>query len=207
MDASMKQSVYILFLALLFVFSVNNNAKAQSNKPFLEFDSLTYENTIQRVYEIWGNSEYSKEQEVDTILCAFFLQFDTLNLSRIQLDEDLLKKSISFSFDDNNSYECDCTVYNMDFEIVATFGSFNDYHVFHKAKYNRWGPEYLKERILDNGDMVFIPQSKVHTFNFNWRVIITKNDELRWFHLEHPHQTYKSSEIYSEHWSQFLLGK
>lgn len=202
----MKHLGYRFFLVLLLIYLSNNIATAQSNTSFLECDSIAFQNTITRVYQIWGSSEYSKEQEIDTILCAFILQFDTLNLRRIKLGEELLKKSISFSLDENNSYKCDCEVYNTDLESIATFGTFNDYHVFHKANYNLWGPEYLKKRILDNGDMVFIPQSKVHTFNFKWRLLLTKNNELKWMNTDNPSQLFYFSELQQSNLEPLILG-
>ena len=171
------------------------------------YDVTTFKRTIKKVHEIWGSNEHSSELKVDTILCAFALQFDTLDFTKIGMDESLLRKNMSLSINQKGFYDCKCQVYDAKGENVASFSESNDYIVFLKSTYKFWITEPYRERLLDHGDMIFIPQSKVHTFNFSWRAIITKDGNLRWLHLDDPDQTYSSAEIYNEHWEHFILGK
>ena len=169
------------------------------------FDDSVFKKTVEKVYDIWESSSYSNELEIDTILCAYILRFDTLDLVRVAMDENALKENLWLSLNANEFYDCECQVYDDAGENVASFGVFNFYYVFRKSHYNSWYTEPLRERILDHEEIVFIPQSRVHLFNFQWRVIATKNGDLRWLHLDDPDLTYSSSEVYHEHLEKFIL--
>lgn len=193
------------FLLTVAMVAAQLTVNAQMPIAIQNYDAAVFEKTVEKVYDIWESSSYSNELEIDTILCAYILRFDTLDLVRVAMDENALKENLWLSLNANEFYDCECQVYDDAGENVASFGIFNDYYVFRKSHYNSWYTEPLRERILDHEEIVFIPQSRVHTFNFKWRVIATKNGDLRWLHRDDHERTYSSAEVYNEHWEHFIL--
>lgn len=204
----MKNGFPALLLHMIFLSLVNGNLFAQSHPMIAGYDSIIHNQTIDRAYKIWLNSEYSDNHLLDTILCQFISNFDTLNLNKIQMDEKRIKSHISIAIDHEGLYQCECEVYDSEHEMIGTFGVFNDYYVFSRDVYNFWPAGLLRERILGEGDMmVFIPQSKVHVFNFEWRMVFDKDGELKWYNTKHPKELFDSEVIFRDHWKYFLLLK
>ena len=199
--------IRIFLVVTAVIFFAGNSMRAQKSESILDYDTIVYEKSMERAYDIWKSSKYSKDHTIDTILCAFVLEFDTIELDENNMEGKDLKRLLKLSIGEDSLYKCECEVYNLQEKSIANFGVFNDYRIFHRDDYNYWAPEPLIARIRINEDrMMLIPQSNRYTFNFRWRAIIEKNGELSWIKTDNPKITYKSKEVYRKHWDEFIIG-
>ncbi len=173
--------------------------------PIQNYDAEVFQRTIDKVYGTWERSKYSNGLEIDTILCAFRLTFDTLDLVRIAMDENILKKNLRLSQNADGFYTCYCVVYDHAGEDLAALEVWGYYEAYPKSRYKSWDKEHLRERILEHKEILFIPQSRIHAFSGKWRMIATENGDLRWLHFDDPERTYSSAEVYYEHPEKFIL--
>lgn len=96
-----RKYLFIAFLATGISFSLS----AQSSIAFLNYDTAIYKETIDYIYKTWQNNELSANHEIDTILCAFIVGFDTLNLRDVKFNEDEIKKAMHLRIQEPDSDE------------------------------------------------------------------------------------------------------
>src|SRR5690554_6003025 len=96
MDAIITYRIQKAHVVYLFMFLLSCSCFSQSTIGFLKYDQAIYNQTINQVYKSWNESNVSKEHQMDTILCVFLADFDTLNLKRIELNEEALKRNMKF---------------------------------------------------------------------------------------------------------------
>ena len=202
-DRTMKHHQQLLAAVLLVATQLS--ASAQMPIPIQNYDAEVFQRTIDKVYDTWERSKYSNRLEIDTILCAYILTFDTLDLVRIAMDENILKKNLRLSQNADGFYNCRCVVYDHAGEDLAALEAWGFYGVYPKSPYKTWDEEHLRERILDHKEILFIPQSRIHAFSGKWRMIATGSGDLRWLYFDDPDQTYSSSEVFHEHLEKFIL--
>jgi hypothetical protein len=228
---AMEQVTRYIVIVLISFFSQYFSHLELHGQPIVgivEFEPEVYENTITQIYNVWFNSDASLQHEIDTILCTFIADFDSIDFRKGMNVSTLIqalrlrkatsivdsqerelcifkkKKTVVIKID--SLYACNCEIFDIKLKKVATIDSQQGYYIFQRFKDIPFGNDHLKYRLEEMKNLIVLrPSSNVHTFNYKWRIAIDQSGNLVWYHLDRPEENYSSEEVYQKYLDDLIL--